>query len=636
MRGLRRVARALFLIVLAVEVTWLVVGNGVLVSHAVPRLLRWAQNSIDMDYRRAWSFFPGDLNVRDYWIRGRTDQAFQFRFDAERVHAQVSLLALCRRTFKATHVRASGLRVAFRKLIDNTERPADGEQLSLLPPIEGYDPVPAKILGPGEPIELALATHGFWHLDLEDVRVEHVRELWMQQLHWQGDGEVDGRVLMHPRTHLEYGPSTLTLREGAVRIGDQVLLEQTHGTFNVTIAPLVPEQLVKAEMLRFISGRMQLEANVKSLEALEPMLGRRAQGKGTVAMNVIIDRGVLADGSTFLLPLEEARVQAGPLRIAGKATFEGNVKGHAGSLEVTMPAPRISLVSTPDARLEGGVVRVGVQVSRLDLVSSFGPISPLLELHGLHTASLPPWNAFLPRALALKDGVVSISGKLDLGTHEKAGHGALELDARRIELAVKGEPIAGSLKAEIPVKAFVLAPLGFDCSGTTIRIDADHAKGLGKEADGWWADVALPTARMSLQPELVVEGEVAVHARSGKPLLALLGQLGAIPGVVKDLFLLPDLKMGGHGTLAGGTLRLSGLHADGGRGHFAAALRLREALDAALLVNVPVATVGVEVAAGKPKLHLLEATQWYGTASKALEVPEVVRGTAHGRLPTAR
>lgn len=633
MTALRRGLRVLLLALLGIELAWLAVGNATLATHAVPRLIRWAQSSVDMDYRAAWSFWPGDLHVRDYWVRGRTDQAFQFRFDAEQVHAQVSLLALCTRTFRATRVRASGLRVAFRKLIDNAERPADGAALALLPPIEGFDPVPAKLLGPGEPLSLALATHGFWHLDLEDVRVTHVRELWVQALHWEGDGDVDGRVVLAPRTHLAYGPSTLTLRQGQVRLGERTLLAETAGRFHAEIAPLDPEALVDFELLRFVSGRGQLHAKVQSLAALEPLLGQPAEGSGVLEADVAIARGVLVEPSALSVALAQAQVVAGPLRVAGEAQVRAEVKGGQGALEVTLPAPRISLVSTPDARLEGGRVRLAIAARRLDLVAPFGPLSPSLELHDLHTASLPAWNPFLPKALALKEGVVTLSGKLAL---EGGGHGALSVRGDRLSLAVKETPIAGAFRAEIPVQGLVLAPLRFDCSGTTLRVDAAAAPGLGKEAEGWWAEVTLPQAKLALQPELAGEGEVAIHARSGRPVLALLAQVGAVPGVVKELLLLPDLKVGGEGTLAQGTLHLSGLHADGGRGHFAAALRLRDAVDAALLVNVPVATVGVEIASGKPKLHLLDATAWFGQASSALEAPDSPPPPVRARRPPVR
>jgi hypothetical protein len=160
---------------------YLVIGNGILRTRILRDGLSRQPEARLVDYETAYSIIPG------------------------RVHLEgLSLSDLLRRRFHATSVRASGVSLRARLRID----PADSspEVLAALPPIPGFVDPPAADIGP-ERLPLTDAEYDLWSVDLEDVSVDHVREVWVHTLRGQGDSHVHGRWLFQPQRWLEMGPT---------------------------------------------------------------------------------------------------------------------------------------------------------------------------------------------------------------------------------------------------------------------------------------------------------------------------------------------------------------------------------------------------------------------------------------------
>jgi len=110
----RRIARWLLAAALGLELIWLVGVNALLCAHAIPHFVSAHTADVSLDYRRAWSFLPGDLHVRGFWLRGQPG-GVEFYVTAEKVSAKVSLLALLRRTFRTDFIHAHGLTFRLRE-----------------------------------------------------------------------------------------------------------------------------------------------------------------------------------------------------------------------------------------------------------------------------------------------------------------------------------------------------------------------------------------------------------------------------------------------------------------------------------------------------------------------------------------
>ena len=69
--------------------------------------------SLRVEYRTAYSLWPGRIHVEDLAIRGR-DSSVEWILSLDRCDFRVSFLALARRRFHASHVNGNGLRLRIR------------------------------------------------------------------------------------------------------------------------------------------------------------------------------------------------------------------------------------------------------------------------------------------------------------------------------------------------------------------------------------------------------------------------------------------------------------------------------------------------------------------------------------------
>src|SRR5438309_1250513 len=114
-RELARALRTALVVLALMELTWLVGVNAVLALHVIPRSIAAHTDSVAMDYRRAWSLFPGDLHVRGYWLRGAEREGVEYFVSVERVSAYIDIAALLQRRFHAVFIDASGAQGRVRK-----------------------------------------------------------------------------------------------------------------------------------------------------------------------------------------------------------------------------------------------------------------------------------------------------------------------------------------------------------------------------------------------------------------------------------------------------------------------------------------------------------------------------------------
>src|SRR5688572_31220320 len=105
-RHLRRALRALVFLLVGVELLYLV-GVNLFLSLGGLDLLFASTNSIKADFRRAWTFFPGRVEVRDLRIVFQ-DKNLQWSLDLPRGHLVLRLSELPGRTFHAASVQGDG------------------------------------------------------------------------------------------------------------------------------------------------------------------------------------------------------------------------------------------------------------------------------------------------------------------------------------------------------------------------------------------------------------------------------------------------------------------------------------------------------------------------------------------------
>src|SRR5262249_6058385 len=128
--------------------------------------------AVKVDFRRAWSLWPGQVHVSDIRVTMQ-DRNVQFELLIPSADVTVRLRDLRHRTFHATRVRGSGVAFHFRHRVspESVGEPFVRE----LPSIPGFEDPPLYEAGrqapsPPEPKR-------YWTVHIEDVDVG-VRDLW--------------------------------------------------------------------------------------------------------------------------------------------------------------------------------------------------------------------------------------------------------------------------------------------------------------------------------------------------------------------------------------------------------------------------------------------------------------------------
>ena len=254
-------------------------------------------DQVAVDFRSAWTFWPGRVHVEDVRITMQ-DRNVQFALQIAQADVTIDLLALTRRTFHATKVRGSGVSFRFRHRIEH-------EMLELpfvaaLPPIPEFPDPPLREFGPPPP-RLDDEHYNLWTVHIEDVDVL-VSELWTHMMRYEGDAHVVGDFRLKPARRLWVGPAELELRGGSLTSGPYEVLGDVRGKLFCKVDDFDVEPVQGMEPFRFISAHLQLAASVASLNVVnflsEPSPAFDLQdGSGLVDVDLAIDHGVFTPKS---------------------------------------------------------------------------------------------------------------------------------------------------------------------------------------------------------------------------------------------------------------------------------------------------------------------------------------------------
>lgn len=223
-RWLRRTVAVLSMLI-ALSIAFNAALNFGVSRSALQSLISGDPESLAVDYRRAWSFWPGLVYVRNVEVRG-SDHNVQWQVEVDDARLSIDLMALLRRELHVTKLRAQGIGFRLRQKLD--ARDATDERLALLPPLRGFEGPPLLEAGPPPP-DIPDGEYDLWSIRIEDVD-GHARQIWADEFHFEGDVHVRGAFFLRPKRWLWVGPATATFLSGSVAVGDEKLLDRTSGS----------------------------------------------------------------------------------------------------------------------------------------------------------------------------------------------------------------------------------------------------------------------------------------------------------------------------------------------------------------------------------------------------------------------
>jgi hypothetical protein len=417
-------APLLSLVVYAAAARWLLSGS------RLRALINTDPESLTLDYDEATSLWPGRITIRNLRIRG-SDHNVQWIIRLADAHVDYSVFALVNRTFRAKHLRGTGLSFFLRsKLTPGEARNAD---LSVLPPIPGFAGPPLR--SPEE--QLAEAPGNPWRIEASRIHIDHFDEIWFDAYHYRGAARLDGAFFLRPGLMVWIGPARVGLESGEVRIGRASVGVSVAGSIDGTFAPFEPPNVHGSEVWQKTSGAVMLDARFDRLEALEHFVSSSAtrleEGAGKATIELAIERGI-AKGEVRLA-VQDGSVGLEKLALQGDADLRLLIPAWnlmTGPLEISGSRAVLSSVrasGSDDSRRWWG--RFDIASGKIDATTSMQVTARTRDaqpLLALLAADLPAWTRGL---VDLDDfsatGTVSLGASLTRVEHLDARGGTFHI-----------------------------------------------------------------------------------------------------------------------------------------------------------------------------------------------------------------
>ena len=477
----------------------------------VPVALGGSTSELRLDYRSAYSWLPGRAHVEGLVMRGRAETV-EWRFSLDRADVVISLPGLLRRTFHATRVRASGFAIQVRLRLD--PRDATPDVVAALPAIAGFTDPPLLNAGPPPP-PLSDAEYDLWAVHLEDVDVEHVREVWIHTIRARGETRVRGRWLFRPQRWLDVGPALVDANGVDVSYGSESLAKGVSGSAGATVHPFDLRQVKGLAILDHLSydGRLRGLATVAG--ALRLLVPWRGIGFKICDLpfdaRLVLVHGQVAVGTRMQTEAASCGVETQGLAVEGPVRSDLAIAGDLARVHVGFSAVRISQRGAELAHVTS--IATTVTSGRLQLTHFLTDASFSVEVEAAEISDISAWHDFFPSALpfAIRSGSVTGSGHADGSVAEERARATLQLSARRLAIERERDRLTAEVAvSQVNVRSAALQDGAFDLSGSEIALRAVLATSLPSHA----AFLAIPSLtarapRFTLAPS-GMEGHIEI------------------------------------------------------------------------------------------------------------------------------
>lgn len=532
---------------------YLAVGNLFLRTELGPRLLAVRSEKFQAAWVSGWTVWPGRAHVRELRLRGQTRRT-RWEVELARASFDFRVLALAAKRFTARDITGDGLNFRLRRRPEPGEAPASG---GTAPDLRGFvSPLVGPPAGPPPP-----PRRWPWRISLGGVKIDDVREVWIDDQRWVGQGRLTGDWTFSPRGSMEMDASSLTFETGHIFVGDRAIAENVRMIAEARFERFVPSENRGRAKLRYLSGRIRFNSQHSSFGVLERYLDRAPwldiEGSGQVSADVPIAAGVLAPGGRVEIAASSLALTALEFRAAGRGTIQAFVDeaGDKTRLAAQLTDFELRRLGGSDPVPELGVLVRGEDLSlealgdAIDLAR--GP--PDLDVKLLVGASAIPdlaaYNRFLPAdtALSILAGTGSLAAELAFSTADDSGSGWVDIKAEGATLAFDTAEVSGSARLSLALRGAELEQRRFDVSGTRLELSgfAGHEAG-GVAADGgWWGHIELERGQIRAGPSPALEATFQATLRDSRPVVAILAARKPLVGWIGGLLHVEDVSARG-------------------------------------------------------------------------------------------
>ena len=513
-----RIGKRFALVLVGVAVFYLVSVNAILRTPLLRHFTNSDPESMRVEYKSAYSLYPFHGHVDGLTIRGR-DRNVEWILTLDHGDFSVAAWQLLRKRFQATHVTADGL--TFRARFRQEASANTPERVAALPPVPGFADPPLADPTPAPP-PLSDKEYNLWAVQLSDIDIDHVREVWVDTIRYAGDGRVRGSWLFRPIRQLEIGPATADLRGLELSYGTRVLAADVRGTVNATVHTFDVRD--PAAFLTHVSTDTDVHGTLPSFENLDAALHfpevENVRGGGPVEVRLLADYGVLLPGTHVSIVSDATSLDSHGVSLAAKLRGAVDVvddasggKGPTARLKVSASELAIAArVGREDARASVAETSVTFSTPQRNVTAPLTDVTYAAEAHGAvvdHLERFGPLLSSIAR-VEVQSGSATADARVEGSFADRHARGELTFGLRRLAAKHEEERFVTDADGVVRMPDASLADGSVDLSGSevTLRDASGEAHGLALHAPMVHARAAR--ARIGREGSPDVEADVAL------------------------------------------------------------------------------------------------------------------------------
>jgi hypothetical protein len=529
------------------------------------RLISVEPRSLRVDYRRAWSYWPALVFVRNVRVRV-SDASLQWQVEVDEARVSIDLTALFRREFHVTELRAQGIGFRLRQKLD--ARAATESRVAPLPPIWGFEGPPLREAGPPAP-DPTDAQYDLWSIRIEKVD-GRAKQIWVDEFHFEGDVHVTGAFFVRPKRQVWVGPANATFLAGSVFIGKEKLLDGTSGAIDCTVPPFDPRPPVGMEAFRFISGTVRADADIPSPRALDYYTRRRGSsavfdgGKGVFHLDGALRSGV-AHPLNLSVQIGEVRVQTeewlalGPLEVSAETAAQGPGEWLARIAPVEL---RRGGETSPTVR--GGELRMSASIDEIDLAQTAPDIEVYADLLAARVPNLRVVDTLLLSSasrLHVDGGSASLDAHFETNTATNRAKGRLAVGAQGVTAHDGDLHFGGRVNLQAHVASLLLDGGSLDVSSAFIDARDVTLRDANAVVSHWWGRMETRDARLRPGQRVPIDATWTARLQNARPVLAFSKRTPSLPSWFASFLTGGEFDASGRLQAGEGFLTLSNLKA---------------------------------------------------------------------------
>ncbi len=523
----KKVLRGLGVVVLLVAVLYWGGVNALLASPWAEPLMNLRPELAQLHFSRAWTLVPGKFEVRDFQLSIQ-DRLVQIEITADRVHGNLHPWTLMKGRFFATQVEADGVTMRIRPRM--TKGHPLEKYLAELPPIAGFETAVRDVSSN----EVQQKDIRILTLEFADLKVKHLRELWIDRMRYTGDADVTGGMLYEPflRLRIDDGHFVDQNSKLVAVAPNEVAIQNVDA--RVTLAEMSLSALDFASLkglvadvkLSATADATFLNSYLTNVSGLSTLSVSGAPGQLEVA--VVVDHGLLADGATLSYRSKRVAVRLPLVEVSGAAAVDGTTED--GRLALAVNISRAAVVQRDGERLvDAGNFRLRAK-SSADL-TLLADVDATLTLKGGHVRRLTSLNQFIPEGagLHLLTGSGLMDAHLQLDSVPPRASGGLELTASDVTLKNRSATVTGKLVVHGELHSLNLASGAMDLSGSTLSLEGATLKAGKRSWPHLWLRAVADPCLLTPNGKLMWSARLALGASNLAPLLAIVSANAPLP-----------------------------------------------------------------------------------------------------------